>query len=885
MEEKSLAPEGFQYTSKADERMAKASLDNVGHSLTTRTISKEDWSLNNMTLKVGPVDTGIPLSKSTASFLIGAGDQIADPARGIAQMLTNAGLVNAIDTDNQDYNEELLRQFYANPDRRLAKFTGAGLAAVMEPVGLLAPIGKAKTALGAITKGAAFGSAYGGTLYVDGDEKRLHNAVIGGLAGGTINRLMHPFLAEEVGSKVANRMKDLDDVARLEHLDGLYGKQNRLEFATGETPRYRVRPKPRMRVKATIAKREEDIIEETMEGIEAKAAMNGARHSKWQAFKDTADKVIRPIYDHMARYSPRIASGLRNADAVQHRMAKQWHDSVRPFNEFLQGLNPQQSQLVQKSLFTGLNTKTLALLEKLGGRDAVDSAIQVRAVLEDILKQYKAAGYKVNKLEDYFPRAVKDLDSLTKARQADIDRFISKTEKSKGRRLTQKERDAAIERYITNDRRFSNTAGQLKNRVIERPRDEQMEFYQDPTTALHYYIATAAEDLAKRRFFRGLGYKHDARKGLDITGADIDESIDAIVMKDTALGADDVNAVVNLLRARFSSDIHKTHKLVQGLKNMSYAATLGNPISAITQLGDIVFALHKYGIRDTVRSILGKNITTKEAMGIDKAMVEFNSQRSLTSKLADWAFKYGGFDAVDRFGKNVNLNAALRSNKKLAIKNPEKFRQRWGDTFGTEIDGVIQDLIDMKLTKDAKMSENVHLLLWNELADTQPIGLSEVPYHYLKNPNGRIFYAYKTFAVKQLNYMRNTMRREKNPFKKAYNLMSFATMFVLANTGTDMLKDFKDFYDGKDLKIEDKLVDNMLGLIGTSKYALDKGSGVRGVLEGIYYPPPVRQGVDFLGTITNPKKMGDLGGWDVAEELPVAGPLLKRLDARHWDGY
>jgi hypothetical protein len=52
------------------------------------------------------------------------------------------------------------------------------------------------------------------------------------------------------------------------------------------------------------------------------------------------------------------------------------------------------------------------------------------------------------------------------------------------------------------------------------------------------------------------------------------------------------------------------------------------------------------------------------------------------------------------------------------------------------------------------MTENIKLLAFNELSDVQPVSLMEMPQAYLDNPNGRIFFALKSWSIKQLDILR-----------------------------------------------------------------------------------------------------------------------------------
>jgi hypothetical protein len=584
--------------------------------------------------------------------------------------------------------------------------------------------------------------------------------------------------------------------------------------------------------------------------------------------------VIQPVYDNIKKYSPKVAHGLRNADAIQHRRQHIWTTAVKPWQEFVTKKLSKEAKVQLKKLLSngGFNKATMQFIKEQGGVEAVANAKKVSQTMDEILQMYKQAGYRVEGREGYFPLAVKDLDGLRKREQGLLDNIYAKEQaRQGGRALTPNQKAHIAEHYFSFDLRYSKTSGSLKKRMKKEVADDELEFYHNPEDALHYYIHTAAEDIAKREFFKSFGHKV-GKKGLNPNGTDIDDSISSLIdqIKKDVPGFDGQSEVARLLRARFSADVHKTYNFVQAIKNLSYAGTLGNYWSAMTQIGDLVFAFHKYGIKAAVGAIFGPKVTSRAELGVEKAMAELQSETmGITSKIADKAFKWSGFDAIDRFGKNVNINASLRQNKQLAIKNPEKFRAKWGEKFGAETDSVMNELANLKLQKNAELSDNVYLMLWNDLAETQPIGLSEMPEKYLKMPNGRIFYAYKTFAMKQLNYMRNMINSDQNAFRKAHNLTYFATMFVLANSTID---GFKDFVAGKELNMEDKVFDNIVSLLGTSKYAVDKSQGLGGVIMQGLTPVPLEQGAKALDKISTL----DVTPGDIVSQVPIVGAINKK---------
>lgn len=862
--------------------------------------------LSDTTLNIGTgswaVDTGVSISPQQSALLAGAGDQVGDVWRGIAQIMKEAGVADLIDIEAQDQNEDIMRQLYGDEALGNPAKVGAVVGAVAEPAGLLMPWMKAKKMSTAVLGSAALGATYGASLYVDHDESRMTNAAISASLMGVLGAGFHKYFAHAVGDDVA---KILDDVLEEEAevvsraipgTDEAGGKpysRKDYEDSTGkrrsrkgsrlnkETAKKTKKRKPRRQTKAEIKS-------DTVEKLEVKASFEGRRQgflSKlWGTVKGEGEeggtifnRAMQPIYDNIKKTNGHIAAQLRVTDGLHHILKKKWEDRAIGWMKWHDKLDKASKTRLKKLINNGgYNKATMQAVRELGGPEAVRHAKLVQQVMKEIHGELKSVGYKIGDIPNYHPNSVQDLAGLVKKRQGQVDKAIAKAVAAKGgKALTQNEKAHIAQHMFEFDVRYSNTAGSLKSRKKFEISDDELDFYHDPVSALANYIGSMAEDVAKRRFFKGFGYRPDGRKGLNASGADLDDSITALIdriQKDVPDIAKQ-NELVNNLRARFGSDVHKTHRFIQGMKNLSYAGTLGNFWSAMTQVGDLVFAFHKYGIRNAVASVLGAKVTSKEALGIEKAMQELASSRGFTNKIADWAFDWSGFSRIDAFGKNVNLNASLRLNKKLATNDMDKFVRKYKDWFGNETEALGIELRNLELKKGAAMSDNMKLMLWNDLAETQPIGLSEMPQYYLKNPNGRIIYAYKTFALKQFNYMRNTILADGNPVRRATNLTYFASMFVAANTGIDM---FKDFMKGGDLTMEDAALDNLYTLALTSKYGVEKSKGLGSLVLEAMLPVPVTQlqrSVDAVGR----DGVGVAG--EAVQHIPVAGRPL-----RYWGG-
>ena len=106
---------------------------------------------------------------------------------------------------------------------------------------------------------------------------------------------------------------------------------------------------------------------------------------------------------------------------------------------------------------------------------------------------------------------------------------------------------------------------------------------------------------------------------------------------------------------------------------------------------------------------------------------------------------------MDRLGKQTMINSYYRKITDLAKKDSPVLRKELMDMFGADtkrVDTIMSDLKEGRLTMDGKF------LLFNKVADYQPITQSELPFSYLKSGNSRLLYVLKSFTLKQIESLR-----------------------------------------------------------------------------------------------------------------------------------
>ena len=196
---------------------------------------------------------------------------------------------------------------------------------------------------------------------------------------------------------------------------------------------------------------------------------------------------------------------------------------------------------------------------------------------------------------------------------------------------------------------------------------------------------------------------------------------------------------------------------------------LGNPAAAFIQFADQLTNIYRYGGdggKAILQTILGKNVQNVEDFGLANYIAtDLADVKGFTQSLQNTLFKYSGFRAVDRFGKNSLIQGAWNQSTRLvkSEKGLQQFKAKWGKTFGDEFESLVNDL------KAGKVTENTKLLLWSELSGSQPISLSDMPQGYLAAPNGRIFYQLKSFTLKQIQLLQDSVIDEarKGNYKQA----------------------------------------------------------------------------------------------------------------------
>jgi hypothetical protein len=274
------------------------------------------------------------------------------------------------------------------------------------------------------------------------------------------------------------------------------------------------------------------------------------------------------------------------------------------------------------------------------------------------------------------------------------------------------------------------------------------------------------------------------------------------------------------------------------MRNLGYISTMGNFLSALTQLGDIPIIFYAHGLNmDSMKAVavafrnvyriikadwkgdVGSTDAFVDQADFTNALREYASGDSKTSRLVELSFKYSGLKYVDLIGKEAFMQAGFAKYKRGG-KHDAEFTERFTPMFG---EGTAQVLADIKADK---RTEDVLSVLLAELSDWQPITMSQQSQVYMTSGNLRILYMLKTFTLRATGgAIREGMKDikkggAKNVAKGVMRVAGIVMLYAAAGAGTD---EIKDILRGRDDSFTDTTMDNFWQMFLMNKFALDKG--------------------------------------------------------------
>lgn len=548
------------------------------------------------------------------------------------------------------------------------------------------------------------------------------------------------------------------------------------------------------------------------------------KNSKFTIFK----KVFIPISTRLDEINPKLKHAIRRFEYDFTQTENKYAETIKPFIEKLDKMPTADYAKYDLALKNGKSDIVNALNEKYGIKSEYKA---VRTLLDKIRQEALDTDLEVGMIEDYFPRKVINPAAIIEhySKSSFIRKYLREIDPYNT--LSNEEKLNKINSALRGtNQAIKTTSSFTKGRRISNITKELNQYYKDSRSALIDYITNMNNAIQVRKFFG--------------KGDNLDESIGSYtknLLDNGLISPSEEVELKEILKSRFTQ--HGVSGIVSDLKNIGYIGTMGNPFSAITQIGDLAFTLYRNGVWNSFiglkQAITRNNNITKEDLGISKIAQEFESD-SKTAKLVDKTFKFVGLNYIDRLGKETYINASYQRLKQQAdkaivsgkVQKNSEFYNKLYDVFGRDTARVIKDL------SNGRVSENVKYLLFCDISDFQPISLSEMPQVYLTSGNGRIAYMLKTYSIKLLDVYRNEVFRQMktNPKKAIGNLVRLTFYTAMLGVGADSLK---DFLMGREINLGDTFIDNIFKLAMLSKYQVEnfRKDGIGKALLSSALPP------------------------------------------------
>lgn len=514
--------------------------------------------------------------------------------------------------------------------------------------------------------------------------------------------------------------------------------------------------------------------------------------------------VYRSAYDAMSRVSPRLANLLRRYEfdlgsTIVGRLGRKGLNLMDQATGSMtgpaskawkkwSGKNAAAARELKLAMFNGNTPELTRLMPKLPA-EVQQTLTTWRSMREEYRTAIQESGHgDLDWVKEYFPREFVDADHM-KAHflKRGVDGNIVDQSTADLQRMYRGDPDSlALEKRVDALNSLARSpeipggvrtgrTSQMKERQVQHIKAVDLPAMRDPFETMAKYVNDVESNLAKRRLF-----------GVDPNNleASIGSKMDELVPTGDLTPAD-AELAKRILNARFVTGERSMGKWAQHARNVTNMVLLGNPGSALVQLGDVATGMAYNGVRNTMRSMwdtMGRrNEFNQIDLGIVNVAAELNQRAAKgTGPALDWTLTHSGFRGMDKFGKTTAINGSLNKLRGWARKTPGQLEVKYKDALTPD---ELQTLTDaLKQTRRGDMTpeqdELVRYALFNELSNMQPVSLTELPVKYLQLRNGRMMYQLKSFTLKQQELMRRQFfnKLKSNP-KEA---IAFGSKYLLS---------------------------------------------------------------------------------------------------------
>lgn len=324
---------------------------------------------------------------------------------------------------------------------------------------------------------------------------------------------------------------------------------------------------------------------------------------------------------------------------------------------------------------------------------------------------------------------------------------------------------------------------------------------------------------------------------------------------------------------------------VHDLFNASFELGLGNVIKAVFAKGGVEFSPADMGL---ARQVFGEFVrkarkgTQKDIEllgGVTSGNKFIEGAAKASEDLLEWSMKWSGFSKLDQFGKSRIMGASY--NKARQDIADGSFDTKWQYSFSKpEIQQLKKDIAD-----GVTDSELVRDLVMFDLFKLQPINAAAQTAAGLANPNARIFYMLKGFAIKQFDLMERRIWKEWQAGNKKQALENLAKYVVLSGGGYGVVNEARQVLKGEAPDPAEGAVSALyqvgsvltFGAMGANDYGYDKfmNDPLDAMAKNLLPPLGATLPGAVLEDIADALRKGDPLPDETIYALPIVGKTLK----------
>jgi hypothetical protein len=334
------------------------------------------------------------------------------------------------------------------------------------------------------------------------------------------------------------------------------------------------------------------------------------------------------------------------------------------------------------------------------------------------------------------------------------------------------------------------------------------------------------------------------------------------------------------------------------VRSLGYVGTIANPYGALMNVHDLFNASFELGVGNVLKSVfnrggikfsaddvgLGRQVfgefirrATKGDPKLGPAFIEKMVKGS--EDLLQWSMKASGFAGLDKFGKGRIMGASF--NKAKQDIRSGKFDEKWQHSFSR---GEI-DQLKREIAANNTNSELVRDLVMFDLFRLQPINPAAQTSFGLANPNARLFYMLKGFAIKQFDLMEKRIFREWQQGNKKQALNNAMKYLVLSGGGFGLVNEARQVLKGEAPDPEEAAMGALyqigsvltFGAMGANDYGYAKfmEDPANAMLMNIMPPVGATLPAAVLEDVADAATKGDPLPDETIYALPVVGKTLK----------